>query len=169
MLPVPAADPLLATVAASHPHLVRAGLPAHLTVLYPFVPAPDLDGAVLGTCARLVQGLAPIPVRFARCRARPGLVYLAPEPPEQVQHLLGSVWATWPDLPPYGGRHADAAAHVTIALGGDDAEHAAVVRLVEPHLPIMVELTELYVAVTNDPGTNPTGWQIRSRIAFGGR
>ncbi|WP_338051295.1 2'-5' RNA ligase family protein [Pseudonocardia acidicola] len=164
MLPVPAADPLLTAVAAQYPDTVREGLPAHLTVLYPFVPADELDASVIEACARIVDGLAPLPVRFARCRARPGLIYLAPEPPDQVQRLLEAVWARWPDIPPYGGKYADASAHVSIALGPQEADRDAIVRLVEPLLPIKSRLAELQVAVLGEGG-----WAIRSRLPFGGR
>ncbi len=59
MLPIPAVDPLLAAVAARYPHTVREGLPAHLTVLYPFVRADELDPSVIDACARIVAVIPP--------------------------------------------------------------------------------------------------------------
>jgi 2'-5' RNA ligase len=164
VLPVPAADPLLAAVAARYPDAVREGLPAHLTVLYPFVPADELDASVMQACAQIVRGIAPITVRFTRCQVRPELIYLPPEPADQVQRLLEEVWARWPALLPYGGKYADASAHVSIALGAQAEDQDAIVGLVEPLLPVTTQLSELHVAALDEDG-----WGIRSRLPFGGR
>ena len=46
VIPVPAADALLASVGTRYPGTVRDGLPAHVSLLYPFVVAAELDERV---------------------------------------------------------------------------------------------------------------------------
>lgn len=163
VLLVPAADPLLAAVAARYPNRVRGGVPAHLTVLYPFVPAAKLDMSVIEACAQIAGDIAPTSVRFSRCHVRPGLIYLVPEPPGQIQRLLKSVQARWPVLPPYGGKYADAPAHVSIALGADAVDQAAIFRLVDSLLPITCQFPELHVVALDEE----KGWETRKRFPFG--
>ncbi|WP_169747994.1 2'-5' RNA ligase family protein [Pseudonocardia acaciae] len=162
LLPVPAADPLLSRVAEGHPATVRAGLPAHLTVLYPFVPAAQLGPATLNACARIAERAVPIAVRFTACRVRGNLVYIAPEPVEPVDALVGAVRQRWPELVPYGGRFPDAPAHVTLALDAPPADHADILRRVDPLLPVADTLDELVLVVSG-----PDGWVARSRWPLG--
>ncbi|HVE96684.1 MAG TPA: hypothetical protein VNA67_06860 [Pseudonocardiaceae bacterium] len=46
MIPVSAADALLASVKARYPGAVREGVPAHVSLLYPFVAVAELDERV---------------------------------------------------------------------------------------------------------------------------
>lgn len=177
LLPVPAADPLLMKIADRYPMTVRPGLPAHLTVLYPFVPAENLDAATIRACAEIAERTAPIDVRFTRCRVRGEMAYLGPEPVAPVDALLRAVRARWPDLTPYDGRFPDAPAHVTLALDGRLSDHAeregahgpasgervservrAIVRLVDPLLPIGTTLDELMLVASGEDS-----WAVRGR------
>jgi 2'-5' RNA ligase len=175
LLPVPAADPLLRKVADRFPATARPGLPAHLTVLYPFVPAESLAAATVRACAEIAERTSPIDVRFTRCRVRGEMAYLGPEPVAPVDALLRAVRARWPGLTPYGGRFPDAPAHVTLALDGRSSDHAvregarkpvsgervsgrmrAVARLVDPLLPIGTTLDKLMLVTVGEGG-----WAVR--------
>lgn len=183
LLPVPAADRLLTKIAGRYPTTVRPGLPAHLTVLYPFVPAESLDGATVHTCAGIAERTTPIDVRFTHCRVRGDMAYLGPEPAAPVDALLRAVRTRWPRLRPYEGRFADAPPHVTLALDGQPSDHAnregahgpaaaehvskrlrAIVRLVDPLLPIGTTLDELVLVVLGGDG-----WAVHERWPLAGR
>ena len=67
VIPVPAADALLASVGARYPGTVREGVPAHVSLLYPFVAATELDEGVTSALGELLAEQAPMPVQFAEC------------------------------------------------------------------------------------------------------
>ncbi len=53
----------------------RMGVPAHVTILYPFVAAADLDASVRGALARIAAGHRPFDVRFGQVGRFPTAVY----------------------------------------------------------------------------------------------
>ena len=74
VIPVPAADALLAAVGTRYPGTVREGVPAHASLLYPFVAAAELDERVSGALGELLAKQAPMPVQLAECYRREGFV-----------------------------------------------------------------------------------------------
>lgn len=44
------------------------GIPAHVTVLYPFVPPPEVDEQVIATVARAIAAVPAFDCSFTRCR-----------------------------------------------------------------------------------------------------
>ena len=92
-----------------------AGVPAHVTVLFPFLPARGLVPAVRRELAAIAATQAPFEVIFATVGRFPDVVYLAPRPAEPFTRLTGAVAARFPDFPPYGGAFDEVIPHLTIA------------------------------------------------------
>jgi hypothetical protein len=149
VLPVPAAEDLLAAVGRRHPEAARDGVPAHVTVLFPFLRPEKIDGAVLRTLRELFEQHPPLPVRFTECRRRAEFVHLHPEPADGLRRLLDHARREWPDVIPYEGAYGEVEPHLTVSIrtSEDTAEriHAESGR----ELPIEAELRE--------------GWLISSR------
>jgi hypothetical protein len=113
---VPAAE---AVVGEHREHLDVAaswGVPAHVTVLYPFLEpararAPDVMASV---------GVAIGTVGAFMCSFRrtawfdDDVLYLDPDPAQPFRDLTAAVWSAFPDHPPYGGAHATVVPHLTI-------------------------------------------------------
>jgi hypothetical protein len=116
VVPVPTADALLGLVESRHPGTVREGVPAHVSLLYPFVAAAELDEQVIRALSELVVGHEPMPVEFAECYRRGGFVALRPDPIERLTELTRKACERWPDLVPYEGLYGDVEPHVTVAL-----------------------------------------------------
>lgn len=157
VIPVPELDPVLAVVADRSPDAVRAGVPAHLTLLYPFVPAAGLTGATVDRCRTLCAGAGPLACTFTRTTAGPSMVATAPEPAGPVAALATALRAEWPEHPPYGGRFGtDPDPHVTLALG-PVPEPAGVTGAADALLPVDAHLrTAVLVELTAD------GWRERA-------
>ena len=79
VIPVPAADELLDEVRARHPGAVR-DVRAHVSVLYPFLDAAELDESVTGSLSAVFGQHEPTEVRFTTPHRQPGFVGLLPEP-----------------------------------------------------------------------------------------
>ncbi|MGH3885827.1 MAG: hypothetical protein ACRDSZ_04520 [Pseudonocardiaceae bacterium] len=78
VIPVPAADALLTLVETRHPGTVRESVPAHVSLLYPFVGAAELDERVthalsgLFTEHELVTISGQAAARHGQARRTPG-------------------------------------------------------------------------------------------------
>jgi 2'-5' RNA ligase superfamily len=66
LVAVPEAEPAVREHRARLDSSARDGVPAHLTVLYPFLPPAAIDGAVLASLRRLFAGFAPFAVTLDR-------------------------------------------------------------------------------------------------------
>lgn len=161
VVPVPAADALLGLVESRHPGTVREGVPAHVSLLYPFVDAAELDERVTRALSELVADHEPMAVEFAECYRWGGFVALRPDPIEGLIELTRKARDRWPDLVPYEGLYGDVEPHVTVALRASDETVLMIEREVSEQLPISVELHEVWLVAFEGR------WIVRERFEFG--
>ncbi|MET0457832.1 MAG: 2'-5' RNA ligase family protein [Ilumatobacteraceae bacterium] len=145
------AEPVVAEHRLRHDPAAAAGVPAHVTVLYPFRPVVD------GTTADVIGGIAAheaaFDVTFAATARFPGdVVYLVPDPAAPFSRLTTAVAAACPDCPPYAGVFADPIPHLTVADGVDDATAATLERAVRPGLPVSARVARLTLIVQDGTG-----------------
>src|SRR5256885_8037230 len=147
VIPVPGADALLDAVRERHPGAVR-DVPAHVAVLYPFLDAGELDDGVVGSIGAIVGEHGPTEVRFAACHRQPGFVGLLPQPPDVLDALASATRQRWPNVLPYGGMFGeDPGAHLTVAMGTDEATASVIEREVGPYLPLRALLDQAWLVV----------------------
>jgi 2'-5' RNA ligase len=145
-----------------------SGVPAHVTILFPFVPAHEIDDALVDELRDLFAGFEPFSFELREPRRFPGVLYLAPEPSDVLLELIHAVAARYPGCPPYGGEIAlDAVVpHLTVARGDaallDEAEAEA-----RRALPIATEARELLLLEEVEPDWGR--WQGRAALPLGGR
>jgi 2'-5' RNA ligase len=155
------ADPWLERTANAKP---SHGIPAHLTVLFPFVPAAELDGALLGDLSALFVRVRPFDFELTECRRFPAVLYLAPEPAEPFVAMTEAVVAVYPDFPPYEGIFDSIVPHLTVAEGLPTVLNRAEGE-VRPRLPIRAEADEVLLLEEVEP--EPRRWRVRARIPLG--
>lgn len=100
---VPAAEPLVSSHRARLDSSAAFGIPAHVTVLYPFLPEPLLTPAVRAELRELFASVPQKEVAFERVGRLGGVLHLAPEPAGFFEELTRRFVRRWPELPPYGG------------------------------------------------------------------
>lgn len=117
LVPVPEAEPLVKTHRLAHDPAAPLGVPAHITILYPFIPPAQLDNSVERKIAEVLQGFAAFDfaLRDVRCFAD-GVLYLAPEPVEPFTALTNAFMVRWPEHPPYDGSFTEIVPHLTVAM-----------------------------------------------------
>jgi 2'-5' RNA ligase len=138
------------------------GVPAHVTILFPFLPAIGLGRDVRTELVAIAAAHAPFDVRFRRVGRFPGVVYLAPEPSGPFKRLTGAVVGRFPDFPPYGGAHDEVIPHLTIA----ESQDGPLDRIAEgarAALPFGHRVTAIEVIVEGGDGR----WHSRWRIQLG--
>lgn len=155
VLPVEWAEPLVGRWRAEHDEAARAGLPAHITILYPFLPVRALTDAVEAELRRIAAERKRFRCVLERVGRFPGVVYLAPEPEEPFVELTQAIWSRWPERPPYGGAYDTVVPHLTVAIG---AEPPGLAETLSKSLPIEGELTELWLMERDRHGR----WQRRA-------
>jgi len=116
---VPEAAPLVSHWRDRLDPYAAVGIPAHVTVLAPFLDTGRIGAAELAALHGLFAACPAFDVTFPRCARFPGVLYLAPEPAGPFRALTGAVAARWPETPPYGGRFPDVVPHLTVAYSED--------------------------------------------------
>lgn len=138
----------------------QAGVPAHVTILYPFIPVNDLDLPVRHALAGIAAEHQPFDVRFARVGRFPTVVYLAPDPPAPFTRLTDAIHARFPDFPPYEGAFEVVIPHLTV-VESIEAPLDEVAAVAETALPFHHRVTRLEVLVQGPDDRWRTRWRLR--------
>ncbi|MFB7447555.1 2'-5' RNA ligase family protein [Streptomyces sp. NPDC056194] len=141
----------------------QAGVPAHVTVLFPFLDEGRMDALVHSTLADVLGSHPAFDLRFERHGRFPGVLHLVPEPDTQLRHLTEAISDRWPEAPPYGGRFAEVVPHLTIAQGQEDAVLEEIEADLAARLPFTAHVSSVELIVHDG-----TKWQERASFALGG-
>jgi 2'-5' RNA ligase len=136
---------------------VERGIPPHLTILFPFLPAPEIDTGVLAELGRLFAPVPPFAYELASVESFPDAAWLAPVPAEPFHGLVGIARGAFPAFPPYGDPEHVVVPHCTIGTDEDPAGAAAMVRELRerlgPRLPIRCRADEVVLVGEQANGT----------------
>jgi SAM-dependent methyltransferase len=159
---VPEAEPVVGA------HRLRwdpagAAVPAHVTVLFPFLDPAQIDPGVLTELEGMAAGIAPFDLAFREVGRFPKVVWLAPDPSEPIAALTDAVVARWRDHPPYGGAFETVIHHLTVADGAPPEVLDALARELPAALPISTRVERLTL-LCREGGH----WSERARFALGG-
>ena len=128
-------------------HAAAEGVPAHITLLYPFKAPAELDARVLETLGRLFSRFTPFEYALAEPRRFTNVLYLAPEPAAPLKALIAALVEQFPEYPPYGGIHAEVVPHLSVAQVADaqklDAIAAEFAVAAAGRLPIRARAAEV--------------------------
>ncbi len=117
----------------------EAGMPAHVTVLHPFLRSRKLDAQAERALSETVERLPPFDFALAELGSFPKVVYLAPQPAEPFVALTEAIVARWPEHKPYGGAFEQIVPHVTIAYADEPPGGLA------ERLPIQARAEEVWL------------------------
>jgi 2'-5' RNA ligase len=160
---VPAVEALVRPWRERHDSSAPWGVPAHVTLLYPFLPSSRLGASTVDRLAALCARQPAFDVSFRRCARFPGVLYLAPEPAGPFRRITAAITEQWPDHQPYGGVHDDVVPHLTIADSADDETLATVENVVSPGLPVSTRVREAWLLAFDG-----TRWNAQTRLPFAG-
>ncbi|MEU5213028.1 2'-5' RNA ligase family protein [Streptomyces sp. NPDC020742] len=158
---IPDAEPAVRTWRERFDPSARAGVPAHITVLFPFLDESRIDARVRSALTDVFSRHHAFDLRFASCGRFPGVLYLAPEPDTPVRRLTEAIADRWPEAPPYGGKFTDVVPHLTLADGQDDAALEEIEAGLLGALPFTSRVSSVDLMVHNG-----TRWQVRASFAL---
>ena len=123
---VPEAEAHVASLRNRFDASVRLGVPAHITVLVPFMAPEQITPSVLAQIQAALSQVSSFAFSVSQVRRLPATAYLAPEPVEPFIALTEALVHTFPEFPPFGGEHESIVPHLTVANGNaSEAEVAA--------------------------------------------
>lgn len=166
LVAVPEAEPLVQRFRIQHDPSAAVGVPAHVTVLYPFKPPDQLTRDVIESLRDLFTSTRPFDASLTETRRfGSSVLYLAPEPADGFRKLTNLVFERFPDTPPYGGRFADVIPHLTVAEVADAALLESIAAEfagpAKAGLPIRFAASEVTLM------ENSTGrWEVRERFGL---
>jgi hypothetical protein len=133
--------PEVESVVGIHRHALdpseKWGMPAHVTLLYPFLPPADIGAEVLTGLETIVCRHQPFSVEFLETAwFGDEVLWLLPEPDLSFRRLMADLFAGFPQTPPYGGLITDPTPHLTVADGASVHLMKEVESIVIAKLPI---------------------------------
>jgi 2'-5' RNA ligase len=147
---------------------VERGIPPHLTVLFPFIPATAIGDGTLTELRRLYAPVRPFGYELASVESFPDAAWLAPVPAEPFHALVDRARQAFPALPPYGDPEHVVVPHCTVGTHDDPEAVQAMVRALRedlgPRLPIRCRAAELVLLAEQEAGT----WARREAFPFRG-
>jgi hypothetical protein len=163
LIPVHDADAVVAPFRLEHDPVATAGVPAHITLIVPWLPPVEIGPAELD---ELAECLAPVDAfDFLLSRVRwfgRRVLWLAPEPARpflDLVHLLSDRFGT----PPYEDEFDEVVPHLTVGHASDGAELGGVADQLAAKLPIKCRADQVWVMV----GDGQT-WSATQKLNLGG-
>ena len=146
----------------AHDRSARLGVPAHVTILYPFVDGQELTTAVREHVAAIAAGYRVFDVTFASAARWPGVVYLESRPSSRFSAMIDVCAAAYPEHPPYAGTIDEVIPHLTVAET-DTEPLDEILAAARAALPFTATAEALEVLAEGDDGR----WRRRWRLPFG--
>jgi len=130
---VHSAESLVADLRQRFDATAQQGVPAHITLLVPFMDPRHITPEVLDRAQQALAKAAPFSFSLVKVARFPTTTYLAPEPSAPFVDMTMALAEAFPDFPPYGGEHQQIVPHLTAAHGSaseaDEAEAELRLRL----------------------------------------
>lgn len=161
IVPVPAAERLVAPWRARFDPASAQGVSAHITLLYPFVAPGELDDDVLHRLAATLAGLGACVLELNTVALTGNLVYLDPSDASWFREAQARLAAEWPELLPYEGKYGPhPPPHLTLGYhrppGPDPTPELPAIRAaLAPSLPLSTVLDHVLLTALRDDRWHP--------------
>lgn len=162
---IPEAESLVETFRKLYDPSAAIGVPAHVTILYPFKSPDELTTDVITTLRELFLKIPSFTTSFPDVQRSPDMLYLAPVPSEPFRQLTEIVAKHFPDTPPYGGAFIEIIPHLTVAQVRDfqqlDEISADFHKAARDKLPIHVKVNTVTLM-----DNSSDYWQVRAQFSL---
>ncbi|WP_425955783.1 2'-5' RNA ligase family protein [Xylanimonas sp. McL0601] len=167
IVPVSAAEPVVAGHRLRLDRAATWGVPAHVTVLFPFVPPTLVNNEVVHRLVDVFAATLPFDCTFAECRwFGDDVLWLAPDRVQELRDLTRAVVHRFPAHLPYRGQFDDDVPHLTIGdtRYGTTADLRAAEADVRRRLPLAARIDHALLVAGTD---HPRSWHTVAELPFG--
>lgn len=141
------------------------GVPAHVTVLFPFLPPARIGPAEVERLRAAVAAVPRFHTVFTEVRWFDEYsMWLLPTPEAGFRALTRAVWAEFPQAPPYEGKYPDPQPHLTVGHRADPAAMRAAAGVAAGRLPIPVSVTRAHLLLGREA---PGAWRVVDELPLG--
>nr|WP_223964662.1 2'-5' RNA ligase family protein [Burkholderia diffusa] len=126
---VPVAESTVADLRSRFDATSGLGVPAHITVLFPFMQPDEITPDVLHQAQSALSNVQPFEFSLRKVERFAVTTYLAPDPPEPFVALTAALVERFPMFRPYGGAHDGVVPHLTVAHGDAATANLVAVEL----------------------------------------
>ena len=150
-IPVPQADGILSHVRSSFSGEVPpAGSPAHITLLYPWMPPASIDDHVLAELTVLFATFPDFGFSLKQGWFGREVLLLVPDDASPFVRLTEAIVHRWPEYPYYGADYDKIEPHISLAYG-DEAGLSGLAAEVMHQLPVQAHASFVDLS-TGQPG-----------------
>jgi 2'-5' RNA ligase superfamily len=161
---IPEAEPAVGPLRDRLDANARLGVPAHVTVVYPFAPPETIDAATRQRLAGLFGSMPSFGVRLDRTGwFGQDVLWLGPADPAPFQALTERVLAAYPAYLPFEGQFAEVIPHLTVGHRRPVDELRAAEEAVRARLPIDGTV-QAVTLLASGPGGR---WRHGARFSLG--
>lgn len=142
------------------------GVPAHITLLYPFAKPGDVVDDVVAKVARTVRTVRAFEYELDRVRwFDETTAWLSPDPVAPFVALTKALVRAFPEFPRYGGSFGDSVVpHLTIGDRAPPGRLRDAARSVGAALPIRAAARDIAIL---RGGSTPGSWHVAMRLPLG--
>lgn len=116
---VPEADPRVAALRQKYDPSAADGMPAHITILYPFLDAAEINDGIIADLQAIADRHRRFAFSLSGTQTFPGVLYLAPEPAPPFYHLARAYAERFAADLRNDDTPGDYIPHLTVANTGD--------------------------------------------------
>ncbi|HEU5421404.1 MAG TPA: 2'-5' RNA ligase family protein [Streptosporangiaceae bacterium] len=150
---VPGAEPAVRQHRARLDASAALGVPAHITVLFPFLPPGQIGAAVLAQLEQLFAGVPAFSFRLDHAGwFGEDVLWLGPQDPGPFRALTRRVAAAFPQCPPYAGAFDEDIPHLTVGEARPAADLRAAEEAVRACLPVEGRATAVTLITRRSAG-----------------
>lgn len=152
---VPEAEAMVGGLRERFDSSARLGVPAHITVLFPFMSPESITASVVQRIEGVLREAQAFEFSLATVARFPTTAYLEPRPAAPFIALTESLAREFPEFPPFGGEFPTIIPHLTVAHGSateSELVEAQLVSSLAMHGPI-TSVCDSLVLMENSSGT----------------
>jgi 2'-5' RNA ligase len=159
LVPVPEADAVVGRWRQQHDPVAAAGVPAHITLIVPWLPPDDITAADLTELDQALAGVKSFDFSldhvdwFGR-----RVLWVAPEPTAPFLALTSQLAERF-GTPPWNDEFDEVVPHLTVAHASDGVELVPVAADVTGRLPVACRAEEIWVMIGDG-----ARWERRHRV-----
>jgi hypothetical protein len=142
--PTPFVGAEIEAIRGEHDWSAELGVPAHITLLGPFLDPDAITSRVLDRLESAVAEHRAIPITFERLELVGDVACLLPASGSRIAALQAALHATWPHL------QARELQHVTVARSLSMEDFDRIARRVAPFLPTSGVVDEILLVASRD-------------------
>lgn len=163
LIPVPQADSVVGRYRFEHDPVAAAGVPAHVTLVVPWLPPGEITDEDLAELEEELAGVAAFDFELTRVDwFGRRVLWVAPEPAEPFLKLTHRIADRF-NTPPWEDEFDEVIPHLTVAHASDGVELVPIAADVGTRLPVQCRAEEVWVMIGGG-----VRWELRHRVALSG-